>query len=374
MRLLKALAIISIFISCQRKISNHQIDDLSYSIDTVIIDSKGRNIDLKSLLFTSDLNEEESSIFLYNGFDHSIDEVDLKYLEIVNNYPLETEGPDGIGEPVNNLTLLKNGSFFIKSFGESAIFNKNGTIIKQIDWVNSINTDGLVFGQIPRNEIAIQEKDLKVFGISYDNQNREIFMDILNVQDNSIERFDIDSEKSYKNFVLVNEDPKSYTFMDPYVYLLAENNLVIVSHQYSNEIFLFNSNGKYAKTIQYNPEMTPKRVEEVGSVSPDQLFREYQHFLEQVRFGPPVWDKNKNRYLRLSATRLFKDTKLDHSPMPEIKKIIVYLSIFDANFNLISEVIIPELNSEFVKYFVKDGRLWVSQNFNDELGFIVIDI
>jgi hypothetical protein len=27
----------------------------------------------------------------------------------------------------------------------------------------------------------------------------------------------------------------------------------------------------------------------------------------------------------------------------------------------------------FGKYFAKDGKLWVFQNFSDELGFIVVD-
>ena len=35
---------------------------------------------------------------------------------------------------------------------------------------------------------------------------------------------------------------------------------------------------------------------------------------------------------------------------------------------------IDELNNERVKYFAKDGKLWVCQNFSDELGFVVIDI
>jgi len=78
--------------------------------------------------------------------------------------------------------------------------------------------------------------------------------------------------------------------------------------------------------------------------------------------------------LRLSAIRIFEDRKSDDSMLPEIKQVKVYLSVFDAEFNLISESPIAELNTEFVKYFAKDGKLWVYQNFSDELGFIVIDI
>lgn len=96
--------------------------------------------------------------------------------------------------------------------------------------------------------------------------------------------------------------------------------------------------------------------------------------MEQVRFESPVWDSVKKRYLRLSSKKTFTDTFIDESFLPEIKETRVFLSIFDAEFNLISEMQIDELNNERVKYFAKDGKLWVCQNFSDELGFVVIDI
>jgi hypothetical protein len=52
----------------------------------------------------------------------------------------------------------------------------------------------------------------------------------------------------------------------------------------------------------------------------------------------------------------------------------VFVSVFDHEFNLVSELEIPELKNEGMKYFAKDGKLWISQNFSDELGFIVVDV
>ena len=55
------------------------------------------------------------------------------------------------------------------------------------------------------------------------------------------------------------------------------------------------------------------------------------------------------------------------------KDCFVFLSVFDSEFNLISEIEIKELNDERLKHFAKDGKLWVAQNFSDELGFLVFD-
>ncbi|MEX2511588.1 MAG: DUF4221 family protein [Cyclobacteriaceae bacterium] len=374
MRYLTFLAIIGISISCQRKNNNQDSHNLLYAVDTVIIESKGRLLDLNRRLFFSDLNEEESSIFLFNTFDHSIDEVNLDNLEITNNFSFEVDGPDGTGEHINNFNLSKDGSFFIKTFNKSALFDRNGHLSIRIDWVNAVNSNGLKFGEFPRNEFLIDDNGLKVFGLSHDLENRDVFLDILFFEDKKVKRFDIDPKKSYHNFVLTVDNPMS--FLDPFVHLRYENNFIIVSHQFSNELYLFNSKGEFVQIVNYEPKMTPKRVKDLigdGISSDEQLKNEYQHFLEQVRFGPPVWDKEKKRYLRLSAKWNFKDRRKEDALLPEIQEVEVYLSIFDAEFNLISESAISELNSEFVKYFAKDGKLWVYQNFSDELGFIVIN-
>ncbi|SHN14363.1 protein of unknown function [Cyclobacterium lianum] len=96
--------------------------------------------------------------------------------------------------------------------------------------------------------------------------------------------------------------------------------------------------------------------------------------MEQVRFGPPVWDKTTKRYLRLSAKRIFSDIREEGAFLPEIKEVVVYLSVFDEAFNLIAETAIPELSTDYVKYFSKNGKLWVFQNVDDEMGFIRLDM
>jgi hypothetical protein len=131
------------------------------------------------------------------------------------------------------------------------------------------------------------------------------------------------------------------------------------------------------QTVAYEPKMTPKRAKDLGGkgiISYEQLNDEYQKFLEQVRFGPPVWDPVKQRYLRLSAKRIFSEHKEEGASLPEIRVVNVILSLFDTNFNLIAEANIRELESEYIRYYAKDGKLWVYQNFSDELGFLVFDI
>lgn len=370
MKNLTVLLAVYILISCQSKKS--QSYENFYTVDTVYIESKGRIFDLDRDIFVSDFKENLNTLFLFNKFDYSIDELNL-----VNNYPFDLEGPDGIGEYVGNIVVLEDSSLFIKSDYNSAFFKRNGKLETKIDWVNAIDSNGLNYGQIPRVESVIAKEDFRVFGLSIDELNRKFYIDVLNVQEGLVTRHDIDFANSYHNFILEFNHPTSRTYMDPTIFLRSENDLIMVSHQYSNEIILFNSKGELDKIVNYNPKLTQSRAKDLDGLpleSADRIEIEYQKLLEQIRFGPPVWDGVKKRYFRLSATRFFSDSRGKNTLLPEIIETKVYISVFDENFNLVSELSVPELNSESRKYFAKDGKLWVSQNFSDELGFIVVDV
>ena len=367
------LLILCVFFSCQRKDNEVDNQGLSYSVDTVIIDSKGRLLDLERGIFISGLDDKESSLFLYNRFDHSIDEINLNSLTFVNNYPLEAEGPNGTGNHVNYMNVSKDSLFFIKSFYKSGVFDRKGDVVERIDWERVANSASSQHEEKRWNEMMIDALDSKVFGLSYNNTKGEVFLDVLSVQDSLVNRHDIDPEKSYHNFILAVEEPR--TFLDPLVYMNYENQLIF-SHQYSSELILYDPEEEIVKTVYYEPSMTGKRVKDPrGPITTnEQVQHEYQHFLEQVRFSPPVWDGKNQRYFRLSAKRVFSDTREEGAFLPDMKEIKVFLTILDAKFNLVAETVIPELKSETAKYFAKDGKLWVYENFSDELGFIVVDI
>jgi hypothetical protein len=375
MRQIAFLLIVTVLMSCQSKNNNQMSYDAPYSVDTVLIDSKGQPLYLKYQLINSSIDEEKRSIYLFNDFNHSIDEVNLDELALLNNYPFETEGPDGTGNPVNNLNVLKDGRFFIKSFGKSGVFGRSGALIQKIDWTNSMDSTDIKYGEVPDIELLSEHSGLTVFGLNYDYKNQEIGLDVLSVQENVVKRFDIDAERSYRDFILT-VDGSQYV-LDPNVFLVVENNIIIISHQFSNEVLLFSPVGEFIKQVDYEPKLTPKRVNkgnEEGLADLKQVREAYKKYLGQVCFYPPVWDKVKKRYLRLSTKTVYSEKESKNSFLPEVQESKAYLSVFDVDFNLVSELPIPELTMKPTKYFAKDGKLWVFKNFSDELGFIVVNI
>jgi len=360
--------------SCSRSSIDTSFESIEYTIDTVIIDSKNKPIDLSNKISISDLGNDASSLFIYNSFDHSIDEIILDSLVVGTKIPLLKEGPTGTGDNVSNIKVLKDGGLFIKSSTNSGIYDMFGKLKRKIEWKNATDSTGKKIGLTPRIGIMI---GANMFGISYKEKNKEVFFDILDTLDNSISRYDIDINNSYSGYVLEINNQNSYSFLDPMVYISVADSVILISHEYSSNLILYNTFLKTIETIEYFPKLTPTSAENVlGTqiISSEMLSEKYQNFLEQVRFSPPVWDKSKKVYYRLSAIRRFSDIKKEGEFIPEILMTNVYLTIFDFQFNIKSEVEIPELSSESGKYFVKNGKLWIYQNFLDELGFLVLDI
>jgi hypothetical protein len=360
--------------SCNRSSIDPSFESIKYTIDTVLINSKNNPIDLSNKISISDLGIGVSSLFIYNSFDHSIDEIILDSLVLGAKIPLLKEGPNGTGDNVSNIKILKDGSWFIKSSTKSGIFDMFGKLKKKIDWENATDSIGKKINIIPKIAVMIEDK---IFGISYNQKNKEIFLDIFDTLENSISRFNLDINNSYSGYVLEINDKNSYSFLDPMVQISVADSIVIISHEYSSDLILYNTILGTIETIEYFPKLTPNRAKDVLGIqinSSEMLGKEYQNFLEQIRFSSPVWDNRKQVFYRLSAIRRFSDIKKQDEFISEILMTNVYLTVFDFQFNIISEVEIPELSSETGKYFVKNGKLWIYQNFNDELGFIVIDV
>ena len=56
----------------------------------------------------------------------------------------------------------------------------------------------------------------------------------------------------------------------------------------------------------------------------------------------------------------------------EEAKAKVYLTVFDKDLNQIGETSIPQLIKKPAKHFAKDGKIWIYENINDEMRFVVL--
>jgi|GEM_PF-662243 len=365
---LSLLVVVWLSFSCRQ--GNVEQQDLltTYGVDTVLIESKGRILDVAGYMQASDISDNGASFYLFNRHDFSIDEINLEQKAFARTYPLEAEGPNGVGQFIFGLQVLGDSLMFLKSVPFSSIIDENGHVVQKVDWLAAKDTNGVQLNIAPpRMEAVVNYKDWRVVGTNLDFLKKTAFMGVFSLDQNQVTNVDIDPERSFPNYFLSVDN----NFRDPWVYLHADERFIYVSHTYSNEIILLNPEGEMVKVVHYEPKLTPRRANypEVSTGTREQINREERKLLEQVSFQAPVWDSVNKRYFRLSAKRNFGNGT-DSAAAPGTH---VFLSLFDEAFNLVSEIELKELNSVHFKNFAKDGKLWVSQSFSDELGFLVFD-
>jgi hypothetical protein len=366
--------LVSAMFSCGKPQDAANGEAISYRVDSVVMDSKGHIFDLQYSLLKSDYSQEDGVLYNYNGYEHSIEMIDLERLELVEKFPLQKEGPDGAGLRVFNLTSIGNGNLCLQSEIGAAIFNLEGKLLKKFDW-NKIPqaNGGIAEKEYVQLQVANPYFENMAFALVIDELNNTVTLKQLNITDTLISSFEIDPEGNYKKYIL--GDLTTYNKWDPSVFIASQQDKIIVSHEYTNDFYVYSPESEDLQQVIYSSIHTPSTVtittEGDFNNSIDDRRKALQSYREQVSFGPLVWDPQNKRYYRLSSSSTFGEEKREDRILHETTSIDVYLSVFDREFNLISEIPIPELNNKSsAKYFVKDGMLWIFENRDDEMGFM----
>lgn len=75
-------------------------------------------------------------------------------------------------------------------------------------------------------------------------------------------------------------------------------------------------------------------------------------------------------HYRFSFNEVYDNGKINEGP----KRAINFLSIFDSKYDLKSEHSLKSLTSAPIKFFVKDQKIWIFKNFEDEMGFLRLSL
>ncbi|MDN3688773.1 DUF4221 family protein [Cyclobacterium jeungdonense] len=369
--------ILTISFSCGKSQDSASVESIVYSVDSVVVDSMGEILYLEYLLQVSDYCQEDEFLYNYSEFDHSIEKIDLDRLELVDKYPLQKEGPDGTGSWISSLKSMGNGKLFLAGqYGGH--FNLEGRLVKKFDWNNiSLAQGGMDDKENVYQQMANPSFDHLAFGLVTDHSTNRISLKKLNIADTLISTFEIDPNGNYKKYTL--GDLTTYNKWDPRVFITSQQDELIVSHEFSNDFYVYSPEYDELQQVTYSSQHTPSKItiategDVINSI--EDRINALESYHEQVSFGPLVLDPQNERYYRLSSSRTFGEEKRERRLLHETTNIDVFLSVFDMEFNLLSETPIPELNTNpSAKYFVKDGMLWVFQNRDDEMGFVRVVI
>jgi len=155
----------------------------------------------------------------------------------------------------------------------------------------------------------------------------------------------------------------------PSLYLQNQDGKILISNSAVNEVYTYDLEKDTVIHHTFSSRITPNHQK----INPQPEVRSEEEFQKataerskEVSFSRFVHDSQTKRNYRFSQG-LARET-----PEGNIYKPV--LTVFDENFNQLFETDQLPFEKMFWKYFVKDGKLWLFENMEDEMGFIIVEI
>ncbi|MEB2776592.1 DUF4221 family protein [Algoriphagus sp. D3-2-R+10] len=373
MKKLLTISILALLSACGSKESEttqagNILENLTYSVDTVLIDPGDDIINLNSGLYNSTLSQDHQKLYKFDETTLQLQEIDLNKLVLAASYPFENEGPNGLTPYKGNMTLASDGYFIFNSYSKIGMFSNTGELMPNFDYT----IDKLISGERPERSMLSQ------FAYMDENQRGFFLETAFNAPVFNLISIDFEAENS-KVIDLPNVDrTHDYSVVsNEYGYPMSSIQLVTVQ-TINSKVYITTpvTSGVY----RYDPELdsleyvtfpltltqtekTKKIKNEVSSA--DERKEQNALIHSEVGFKQLLWDDQSNRFYRFSSIGI---PNTDTEATPKNK---VYLSAFDPQLDLIGEKFLEDLTAIPPNAFFKDGKLWSYVNIEDELGFAV---
>jgi|AntRauMFilla1563_2_1112583.scaffolds.fasta_scaffold05636_3 hypothetical protein len=360
--------VLMMFASCREKdsaekaISKNILENLTLSIDTVMIDAKGKLFDMRRGFSESSISADRKFVFLYNSHSSQIQQINLDKLVWEKDFDFEVEGPNGISDLVFSARYLGDEQFLITSYGKLGIFDTSGKKIKELS-ISSLpitsDLDELDYS------IILSQDQKSLFSLPGTKFSAPRKLAKINLKNFEIEKLSIPELDWISELKVVYMGGYSY---QEYLSLYEVNSQVLISSPSSSAFYRYDQSSDSLIFHSFEHGLSPiaNTVQLKGQVESIEEYEEEMGRLNGgIFFGPLIWDEKRQLYFRFSRLPIEMENSFS---IPSSK---IFLYAYDRDFKLIGESLLPTINTRLTYPFFKDGKLWSYVNVEDELGFAV---
>lgn len=176
-----------------------------------------------------------------------------------------------------------------------------------------------------------------------------------------------------ENFRFVLRSTSQVQMSFPSANISEHNGSYLITNEVFNTILIYDANLDSLKEINYQPMLTEDRKKgkyTQVTETEEEFNQETQNVRKEISFMAPIWDENNRRFYRFSHKAVNTGNTTNEDP----DKSSVYLTVFDDDFNVIAESLVEDLTKPPGFHFVKEGKIWMYENVEDELGFVRLSI
>ncbi|MBW3467790.1 DUF4221 family protein [Arthrospiribacter ruber] len=366
---------VAFFCSCGNSNIEDQGDYYELSLDTVYLDSKGENLFLFNNLSVSDFSDDQTLMYNFDLRTPSIEVLDLDKMEFKERILLEKEGPDGVGEMVYHFNLLGSDTFFAGSTDQKfGIFSIDGSKVKGFTEEELGEVLGFPQGMVSISQVlALSSDPLSVIcefndWTAKDGTKRQ-WIGVWHVDEGSIEEYKIENWFDFDGYSPLVDFGNYKAQLNAYWFFIESLDEKVLFSTNVTSTLLAYKNGAFDLIIINHKTIENKKRGKLTDrfESREEFELELKKLRSEINFSKPVWDAENEVFYRFA----YKEKGNEDQSAPSAE---VYLVVMNKEFEVLHEIKVPQLNKSPNFHFVKDGRIWIFENVDDEVSFIRIKV
>jgi hypothetical protein len=354
--------------SSEKSESENILENLTYLVDTVAVDSGEEIINLNNGMLFSSLSPDHRHFYKYDITRMQLQEVDLDQLALIASYSFEREGPNGVERYGRTITPLSNGNFIFAGQKRIGEFSKSGELLLPFDYALDDLIDDTQSQGTMKSQFTFMEENQMGFFLETHFSDPRFNLISINFEEKNSKVIDLPEMDRTNDYRVVLEDDGFTINWAQVLTVQAIDLKIYITTPVHNGIYRYDpleDNLDYIK-FPLTLTATEKTIKIKNEVSSQGALNEQIEIMNsEVRFNELLWDDKSKRFFRLSTIQVPSNSAESNT------KSEVYLSAFDSELNLIGERFLEDLTTVPQRPFFKDGKLWSYVNVEDELGFAV---
>jgi hypothetical protein len=378
MKKLSILVFLALIFSCggnssEKAESDNILENLTYAVDTLLIQTNGEVINLGNGFFNFSLSPDKESIFYFDRNRTILQEIDLEKLELTNQFSFMRDGPNSIGFNPPQTRILPNDRILISTHGFGVnVFGINGEKQKSYTY-NFKEIEGLDYdeGGLITSRALISEDEKRLFSLSrLDPSLSEVKLIVVNTEQKNGKTISLPAMSQVLKSIMIWRGSNSVARIGGIIDLQIIADKLFVYSNFASEVYQYDYQVDSLKLIEFEHQLVPnkKTGDFKNEISDEKEFYELAgNLMYQITFEKLLWDDDRNLFFRFASI-----------PKPDqerkwYEEAEVFLFAYDSNLNLLGEIFLPDIKKVPDFPFFKDGKLWSCVNVEDELRFAVMD-
>lgn len=369
MKNLSYLPLFAFLFACGENSDNDTKSDFSnitFSIDTVMVDAGDDIINLKNNLWISGVNPTSTHLYNWDQDNSVLEKINLDRLVLEEKLPFEKEGPNGVKSYVSWIYLTDEDQVVFSNFEDMALFTFGGEKLRSYK-LRGEEFEGdsiLDYESFIRKSVFTSNAN-EIYGILGSWTGNHFTLAKIDYPAKKIKKKPLPDYDKLADYTVMLKSSNMTTFIAPDQYIDKVEDRIIFSNSVFNSLMVYDLSSDsvykvdYPTTLSKNSKMGKYRNE----VESHEEFNKVENEIdEEINFKQPVYDRESQRFYRFSYEVQSKKT------------LNIYLTILDRDFQVLAETLVNELGSPPSFHFVKDGKIWIYTNIDDELAFIRLTI